>query len=62
MDSRCTQCSNCQNGGGGSRFFVGGGIERRGRVVDIFFPHGVEKEVCGGQILSSITGIEERGK
>ena len=25
-----------------------------------FFPHGVEKEVGGGQILSSI--IEERGK
>src|SRR6218665_4017381 len=56
----CMQCSNCQSGGGGSRFFVGGGVESRGRGVEIFFPHGVEKEVGGGQILSSI--IEERGK
>ena len=23
------KCSNCQNGGGGSRFFVGGGREKR---------------------------------
>ena len=35
------------------------GVERRGRGSN-FFPHGVEKEVGGGRILSSF--IEERGK
>ena len=35
------------------RFFVGGGSREEvgGRI---FFPHGVEKEVGGGRILSSI--------
>ena len=37
---------------------MGGGVERRGRGVEIFFPHGVGKE-GGGRILSSI--IKERG-
>jgi len=42
-----------------SRFFVGGGVERRGRGVEIFLHTGLKKR-WGGRILSSI--IEERGK
>ena len=36
------QWSNCQNGGGGSRFFVGGGVERRGGGR-LFFDTGLKK-------------------
>src|SRR6218665_1595209 len=43
---RLTQCSNCQNGGAwGVEIFCRWGVERRGRGVEFFPPHGVEKEV-----------------
>src|SRR6218665_3712893 len=32
------QWSNCQNGGGGWRIFVGGGVERRGGGRNFFGP------------------------
>ena len=41
------QCSNCpKEGGGGRNFCLGGGVERRGGGVEIFFDTGLKKR-CG---------------